>query len=56
MQVLVSSNENGVAHGALLLANVKRAESAPLHRVRPLAVEMSGYRARWRDAAERAGG
>jgi sugar (pentulose or hexulose) kinase len=56
MQVLVSSNENGVAHGALLLASVKRSEAAALHRVPPLAVDMSGYRARWRDAAERAGG
>ena len=53
-KVLVSSDENGVAHGALRLANVKHADSAPLQRVSPLAVDMSGYRARWREAAERA--
>lgn len=54
--VLVGSSADGVARGALRLANVKQAESAPLRRVAPLAVEMSGYRARWREAAERAGG
>jgi sugar (pentulose or hexulose) kinase len=54
-KVLVSSDENGVAHGALRLANVKHADAAPLQRVSPLAVDMSGYRARWREAAERAG-
>ena len=52
--VLVSADEHGVAHGALLLVNLKHSESAPLQRVPPLAVDMSGYRTRWRDAAERA--
>jgi sugar (pentulose or hexulose) kinase len=52
--VLVGSSADGVARGALRLANVKQAESAPLRRVAPLAVDMSGYRARWREAAERA--
>jgi len=54
MRVLISSSEDGVAQGALRLANVKQSEPAPLRRVAPLAVDMSGYRARWREAAEAA--
>lgn len=54
-KVFVSSSADGVARGALRLANVKQAESAPLRRVAPLAVDMSGYRARWREAAEAGG-
>jgi sugar (pentulose or hexulose) kinase len=52
--VLISSDEDGVAHGALRLANAGQTGSAPLRRVAPLAVDMSDYRARWRDAAENA--
>jgi sugar (pentulose or hexulose) kinase len=52
---LVSGDADGVAHGALHLANVERPESAPLGRVPPLAVDMSEYRARWREAAESVG-
>jgi sugar (pentulose or hexulose) kinase len=53
--VLVSSSADGVARGALRLANVNPAEPAPLRRVAPLAVDMSGYRAHWREAAEAGG-
>ncbi len=52
--VLISSDEDGVAQGALRLANVSQTGSAPLRRVPPLAVDMSEYRARWREAAENA--
>jgi sugar (pentulose or hexulose) kinase len=54
-KVLIGSDENGVAHGALRLANIKSSGCAALQRVAPLAVDMSGYRACWREAAERAG-
>jgi hypothetical protein len=54
-QVLISSDDNGVAHGALRLASVTHTDSFVLQRVPPLAVDMSGYRARWLEAAERAG-
>jgi sugar (pentulose or hexulose) kinase len=54
-RVLVSSDEDGVAQGALRLASVKQSAPAPLRRVAPLAVDMSEYRARWREAAESAG-
>ncbi len=50
--VLTSNNADGVAQGALRLANVQQTESTPLRRVPPLAVDMSEYRARWREAAE----
>jgi hypothetical protein len=50
--VLIGSSEDGVAQGALRLANVKQTEPAPLRRIPPLAVDMSGYRAHWREAAE----
>jgi sugar (pentulose or hexulose) kinase len=49
--VLTSGDEDGVAHGALRLANVSQTGSAPLRRVPPLAVDMADYRARWREAA-----
>jgi sugar (pentulose or hexulose) kinase len=55
-RVLVSSAEDGVAQGALRLANVEQSASAPLRQVAPLAVDMSEYRARWREAAESAVG
>lgn len=51
--VLASNDADGVARGALRLANVEQTESTPLRRVPPLAVDMSEYRARWREAAER---
>ena len=51
-RIAVSSDEQGVAHGALRL--VGQGHHAPLNAVSPLPVDMSGYRARWRDAAERA--
>jgi hypothetical protein len=53
-QVLIGSDDNGVAHGALRLAGIEPAESTALQRVAPLAADMSGYRTRWREAAERA--
>jgi sugar (pentulose or hexulose) kinase len=56
MQVLIGSDDNGVAHGALRLAGIEPAESIALQRVAPLAADMSGYRARWREAAEGAPG
>src|SRR6266404_1779806 len=49
--VLISSDENGVAHGALRLANVPNADVGSLRRVARLPTDMSGYRARWREAA-----
>ena len=52
--VLIGSDEDGVAHGALRLANAGQNRSAPLRRVPPLAVDMAEYRARWREAAENA--
>jgi sugar (pentulose or hexulose) kinase len=52
---LITGDADGVAQGALRLANVKQSESAPLSRVPPLAVDMSEYRARWREAAESVG-
>jgi sugar (pentulose or hexulose) kinase len=51
--VFVSNDENGVAHGALRLVQRIEREPTVLERVAPLPVEMSLYRARWRDAAER---
>ena len=52
-QVLIGSDDNGVAHGALRLAGIEPAASTVLQRVAPLAADMSEYRARWREAAER---
>jgi len=51
-RIVVSSDDHGVAHGALQLVRQGRYE--PLKIVSPLAVDMSAYRARWRDAAEHA--
>jgi sugar (pentulose or hexulose) kinase len=51
-RILVSSDEQGVAHGALRLAREGRHES--LKSISPLPVDMSAYRARWREAAEHA--
>ena len=51
--VFVSNDENGVAHGALRLVRRIEREPTAVERVTPLPVEMSQYRARWREAAER---
>jgi sugar (pentulose or hexulose) kinase len=52
--VLLSNDENGVAQGALRLVRPIERPTAALERVTPLSVDMTAYRARWRDAAERA--
>jgi sugar (pentulose or hexulose) kinase len=43
-------NPNGVARGALRLANIATAPT-PLRQVAPLPVDLKEYRARWREAA-----
>jgi sugar (pentulose or hexulose) kinase len=53
-RVLVSSDENGVARGALRVAKVECPDCAPLTLAEPLAVDITRYRDAWRDAAERA--
>jgi hypothetical protein len=50
-RVFIGSDENGVARGALHLATGARAETA-LERVSPLPVDLTEYRARWRESAE----
>jgi len=52
-RIAVSSDDQGVAHGALQL--LKRGRHDALKTISPLPVDMSAYRARWRDAAEHAG-
>jgi sugar (pentulose or hexulose) kinase len=54
-KILVSADENGVARGALRLANIKAASEAPLETASPLPIDLREYRQRWREAAERAG-
>jgi sugar (pentulose or hexulose) kinase len=49
-RVMVSPDEQGVARGALQLVSQGRRD--PLKTISPLPVDMSAYRARWRDAAE----
>jgi len=51
--VLLSADEHGVAHGALRLTPGNPVQPAVLRRAAPLAVDMSAYRTRWREAAER---
>ena len=51
--VLVSDEDDGVARGALRLVNPKFGRSSPAHRVTPLPIDITQYRARWREAAER---
>jgi sugar (pentulose or hexulose) kinase len=51
--VFLSADDNGVAHGALRLTHGNPAQRAALRRAAPLAVDMSPYRTRWREAAER---
>jgi len=47
---MVSPDEQGVARGALQLVSQGRHDL--LETISPLPVDMSAYRARWRDAAE----
>jgi hypothetical protein len=49
--VLVSKEEHGVARGALRLVSPHLDHSAQAQLVAPLPVDLSAYRARWRDAA-----
>jgi sugar (pentulose or hexulose) kinase len=49
-RVMVSPDEQGVARGALQLVSQGRHDL--LETISPLPVDMSAYRARWRDAAE----
>ena len=51
--VLISNDEHGVARGALHLVNEDYPLSAAPAAVTPLPVDMTDYRARWREAAER---
>ena len=51
--VLVSGDDQGVARGALRLVHGAAVPSTPLERVSPLPADLTRYRARWRDAAER---
>jgi sugar (pentulose or hexulose) kinase len=52
-RVMVSQDEHGVARGAMQL--VRHGGHGSLTTISPLPVDMSAYRARWRDAAEHAG-
>ena len=52
-RIVVSADDQGVAHGALQL--VRRGRHDALKPISPLPVDMSAYRARWRYAAEHAG-
>jgi sugar (pentulose or hexulose) kinase len=49
--VLVTEEEHGVARGALRLVSPHLDHSAPVRVVAPLPIDLSEYRARWRDAA-----
>jgi len=51
-RVLISDDDNGVAQGALRLANVGRAVTE-WRRAEPLRVDLNAYRARWRAEAEK---
>jgi sugar (pentulose or hexulose) kinase len=51
-RVFIGNDENGVARGALHLATGAKADSAALERVSPLPVDLTEYRARWRESAE----
>jgi sugar (pentulose or hexulose) kinase len=53
-KVFASSDENGVARGALRLASVDCGVPSALQRASPLPVDIADYRARWREAAEHA--
>jgi sugar (pentulose or hexulose) kinase len=51
--VLVSRDDQGVARGALRLVHGAAVPCAALEQVSPLPADLSRYRARWRDAAQR---
>jgi hypothetical protein len=51
-QVFISSDENGVARGALRLVKGAEPDAAALERVPPLPIDMAGYRDRWRESAD----
>lgn len=53
-RVLVSTDESGVARGALRVANVTCPDCAPPSLAEPLAVDIMRYRDAWREAAESA--
>jgi sugar (pentulose or hexulose) kinase len=52
--ILISNDDHGVARGALRLVNKDHSEHIIFQPVSPLPVDMTEYRARWRDAVERA--
>jgi hypothetical protein len=54
MTVLVNSGDDGVARGALSLLKRRNPDRNKLEKVSPIPVDMKDYRARWREAAERA--
>jgi sugar (pentulose or hexulose) kinase len=49
--ILISNDDQGVARGALRLVNKDQPEHIIFQPVSPLPVDMTEYRARWRDAA-----
>jgi len=51
LHVLVSSQQNDASYGALRLIDPSLAPGAGLVRVEPLAIDLSGYAARWRALA-----
>jgi sugar (pentulose or hexulose) kinase len=51
--VLASRDDQGVARGALRLVHGAAVPSAALRQVTPLPADLTRYRARWRDAAQR---
>jgi sugar (pentulose or hexulose) kinase len=50
-RIFVSNEENGVARGALRLVNDAGVETENLERVSPLPVDLTKYRAQWRENA-----
>ena len=54
MTILINSGDDGVARGALSLLNRKNPDRNKLEKISPIPIDMKEYRARWRDAAERA--
>jgi sugar (pentulose or hexulose) kinase len=51
--VLTSRDTQGVARGALQLVHGVDADAPPLERAAPLPMDLTAYRARWRDAVAR---
>jgi sugar (pentulose or hexulose) kinase len=51
-RVFIGNDEHGVARGALHLATGAKAGTTALQRVSPLPVDLTEYRARWRESAE----